>query len=281
MKKSIYNLHPISHKRSCRVRIMLIGAAVFIVSFVFSGTAVAQFDFAGAEAVKIRSYPVKRINGRPVPGPDGMPQPEEVRDGQPVGLQELPAFPVDEDFPGGSILDALQQYQKQDPLGALVPVLAVLQNSYLELVIEKRCYFDAVRIQFEQQPTKKVPSFKEAGLAALMRIVADGVMAADLLRAHNRLRDRYNNGLSRDPKGDQDAMELLRALRLAIALRYNPRVESPALAGIPPREAKKRFKAEVAKGRPVEGKLLIGPLHLVMKAKLDRSKKSPLPPGCK
>ena len=158
--------------------------------------------------------------------------------------------------------------------------MAVLKNGYLELEIEKRCRFDGIKIQYEHQPTKEVPSFQEAGLAALMHIVADGVMAADLLRAHDRLVERYNSGLSTDRKGDQEAMGLLRSLRLAIALRYNPRVESPALAGLSLPKAKERFKADVAKGRPVEAKLIMGPLHLLIKARLDRKEKSPLPPGC-
>ncbi|MFQ5881016.1 MAG: hypothetical protein ACE5I9_00900 [Candidatus Methylomirabilales bacterium] len=258
----------------------LSGAAVLAVLLALPAPAGAQFDFADALAVKIRTYPVKRQDGRVVPGRDGMPQPQAVRDGRAVGLQELPALPVDENFPGGSILDAFQHYQKRDPLGALTPMLAVLKNGYLELDIEKPCHIDAIKIQYEYQPTEKVPSFQEAGLAAFMQIVADGVMAADLQRAYVRLRDRYNNGLSTDPKGDQDAMGLLQALRLVIAVRYNPRVVTPTLADIPPREAKERFKAEVAKGRPVEANLVIGPLRLAMKAKLHRREKSPPPPGC-
>jgi hypothetical protein len=240
----------------------------------------AQFDFADALAVKIRTYPVKRSDGKPVPGPDGMPQPEATSGGKPAKLKEFPDFPIDENFPGGSILASLQFYQKLDPLGAFEPVLAVLHNGYLEMDIEKPCRVDLVKIQFEQKPTEDVPSFREHGIVALMKIIADGAMAADLLRTHNDLRDRYNSGLSTTPKADQDEMAGLRTLRQLIALWYNPRVVSLAFKGLPPQDAKERFKAEVSKGQPLEADLVMGPLRLAMKGKVEQRTKSPAPAGC-
>ncbi len=240
----------------------------------------AQLDFAGAAAVKIRTYPLKRVDGRLVAGGDGMPEPAEVRDGRPGGIAELPAFPVDENQPGGTILQALVHHHRRDPVGALRPVLAVLDNGYLELDIEKACQIDAVRIRYEHQPTPEVPSFREHGLAALMHVVTDAVAAADLHRAHGRLRDRYNRGLSTDPGGDQDAMALFQGLRLAIASRYVPAVTAPGLAGLPPGEARQRFKAALGQGAPLEAELEIGPIRLLVTVKLDRRQKRPAPPGC-
>jgi hypothetical protein len=241
----------------------------------------AQLDFADAVAVKIRTYPVKRQNGRPVPGADGMPQPEALQGGRAAGLVELPAVPVDENFPGGSVMDALQHYQKQDPMAALKATLALLRNGYMDLEIEKSCHVDLVKFQYDHQPTKVVPSVQEAGLTMLTQILADGVKAVELQRAYDRLQDRYNSGLSTDRMRDQEMMAFLQNIRLAIAARYNPRINTPAPAGVTPGEIKERFKAEVAKGKPVEGNLLIGPIHLAIKAKLNRVEKKPLPPSCK
>ena len=241
----------------------------------------AQFDFSGAVAMKLRTYPVKRENGRPAPGKDGMPQPESLSGGRPAGLQELPAVPVDEDFPGGSILDALQHYQKEDPMAALAAMVALLKNGYLEMEIEKSCVVDSVKFQYDQRSTLSAPTFQEAGLAALKQIVADGAKAEALERAYSRLLNGYNNGLSTDRKRDQDMMEVLRRMRYAIAMRYNPRVKTPALAALNTREAKERFKAEVAKGNPVEGELTIGPIELAIKAKMSRNPIKPPPASCK
>jgi hypothetical protein len=268
------------HTRSS-FRLKLIRGTIAVVALALPAVGSAQLDFADAVAVKIRTYPVKRQNGRPVPGPDGMPQPEALSGGRPANLAEFPAVPVDESFPGGSILDALQNYQKQDLMAALNALLALLRNGYMDLEIEKNCRVDVVKFQYDHQPTKVIPSVQETGLTALMQILADGVKAVELQRAYDRLQDRYNSGLSTDQKRDQEMMALLRNMRLAIAVRYNPRVNTPALAGLRPQEAKERFKAEVAKGKPVEGELLIGPIHLAVKAKLNSNAKKPLPPSCK
>ncbi|MBI4573752.1 MAG: hypothetical protein HY713_10785 [candidate division NC10 bacterium] len=263
-----------THVESC------LAAAALALLLVVPASLEAQVDFAGAVAVKIRTFPLKRAQGRPVLGRDGMPEPAAAVGGRPADVRELPTFPVDENFPGASILSALLHYQRRDPLGALAPVVAVLSNGYLELEIEKACHVDTVRIQVEHKPTPEVPAFTERGLGALMHVVTDAVMAADLQRAHTRLRDRYNSGLSTDRKGDQDAMTFFQALRLVIAQRYDPRVTSPALSGLPPAEAKNQFKAALAQGGPVEGDVLIGPLHLAMRAKQDRRDRRPAPPGC-
>lgn len=267
-------------KTFLRFRLTMFRATLALVVLALPAIASAQFDFSDALSVKIRSYPIKRQNGRPVPGPDGMPQPEALQGGRPAGLVELPAVPVDETFPGGSVLDALQHYQKQDPMAGLEATLALLKNGYMDLEIEKTCRVDAIKLQYDHQPTKVVPSFQEAGLTQLGQILADGVKAVELQRAHDLLRDQYNNGLSTDPKRDQEMMALLRTKRLAIAMRYNPRIDAPLPAGVTPRELKERFKVEVAKGKPVEGNLLIGPIHLAIKAKLTSVEKKPLPPSC-
>jgi hypothetical protein len=241
----------------------------------------AQLDFSDAVAAKIRTYPVKRQDGKVVPGKDGMPQPEAMAGKQPANLIELPAVPVNPMFPGGSILDSLARYQKQDPMAALAAMVALLKNGYMELDIEKVCQNDAVKLQYDQRGTLAAPVFQEAGLTALRQIVADGVKAEELERARNRLRDRYDAGLSPDRKKDQEMMQLLSAKRLAIAMRYNPRIKTAAFASLPRRDAKERFKAEVAKGKPVEGDLAIGPIELAVKVLVNRSEKKPLPASCK
>lgn len=271
---------PGSFRRSSFAR-LLVSATITLAASMSPITARAQFDFSDAVAAKIRTYPVRRENGRPVPGPDGMPQAEAAQGGRPANVQELPAVPVNPNFPGGSILDSLQRYQKQDPMAALSAMVALLKNGYMELEIEKICHIDAIKLQYDHRGTMAAPTFQQAGLTALRQVVADGVKAEELERAHNRLRDQYNSGLSTDRKKDEEMMQLLRAKRLAIAMRYNPRVKNAALAALPPRDVKERFKAEVAKGRPVEGELVIGPIELAVKAKLDRSDKKPLPPTCK
>lgn len=241
----------------------------------------AQLDFADAVALKIRTYPVKRQNGRAAPGPDGMPQAEALQKGRPANLVEFPAVPVDESFPGGSILDALRNYQKEDPMAALAALQALMKNGYAELEIEKSCHFDNVKLQYEHKPSHGFPAFGEAGLGAMMQLLADGVKAAELARGEDRLTTRYNSGLSTDGKRDQETIALLRSLRFAIALRYNPRVSAPGLEKLPAQEAKERFKTEIAKGKPVDGEVGFGPLLLAVKAKLSRSDKKPPPPGCK
>lgn len=247
----------------------------------FAAVGEAQFDFSNATAAKLRTYPIKRDKGRPAPGKNGMPQAEAVKGDKPANLTEFPALPVDPNFPGGSILDALQHYQKRDPVAALPAILALLTNGYLELEIEKPCYTDLVKLQYEHRPTQEVPSFQQAGLTVLIEILADGVAAADLLRAYDRLRENYNNGLSTDRKRDQETMATLQRLRLGLALRYDPRVETPALAGLTPRQVKERFKAEVAKGKPLEGSFAIGPIQLAVKAKVERTPQKPRPASCK
>jgi hypothetical protein len=241
----------------------------------------AQLDFSDAVAAKIRTYPVKRQDGKTVPGKDGMPQPETMAGKQPGNLIELPAVPVNPNFPGGSILDSLARYQKQDPMAALAAMVALLKNGYMELDVEKVCHNDAIKLQYDHRGTMAAPVFQEAGLTALRQIVADGVKAEEMERAHNRLRDQYNSGLSTDGKKDQEMMQLLTAKRIAIAMRYNPRIKNQALVALRPREAKERFKAEVAKGKPVEGDLVIGPIDLAVKVLLNRSEKKPLPASCK
>ena len=256
-------------------------AAVLISLLALPATGAAQLDFAGAVSLKVRTYPVKLQNGKPVSGPDGMPQAEALQKGQPANLIELPAVPVDENFPGGSILDALRSYQKEDPMAALAALQALLKNGYTELEIEKTCQIDSVKLQYEHKPSHGFPAVGEAGLGAMMQLVLDGVKAAELARGEDRLTARYNSGLSTDGKRDQETIALLRSLRFAVALRYNPRVQAPGLESLPPQEAKERFKAEIAKGKPVEGDVHFGPLHLAVKAKLARSAKKPAPPGCK
>lgn len=262
-------------------RLTLIQAAVMISLLALPAIGSAQLDFADAVTVKIRTYPVKRENGRPVPGPDGMPQPEALTKGRPANLMELPAVPVDENFPGGSVLAALTVYQKENPIAALPAMLALLRNGYIELEIEKSCHVDAVKLQFEHKPGHGFPYVQEAGLTALMQILVDGVKAAELGRGEERLTTRYNNGLSTDRQRDQETIAMLRALRYAIAIRYNPQVKAPGIESLPPQEAKDRFKAEVAKGKPLDGDLQIGPLHLVVRVKSTRIEKTPLPPECK
>ena len=253
----------------------------FAVLLGMPASAWAQFDFADARAIKIRTYPVKRDGGKVVPGPDGMPQPKGGSARRPAGLKELPALPVDADFPGASILFAYSHYQKQDLLGSLEPILGIMENGYLEFDLVKPCHIDTIKLQYEHKPNESVPSFKEEGLASLVLFFAEGAASSDLLNAYTRLKNRYNNGLSADPKADHDIMTRLQALRLAIAVRYIPRVEAPAFEGLKPLEATKRFKAEVAKGKPVVGTLLIGSLELAVKAKLDRKSRSPVPAACK
>jgi hypothetical protein len=275
-----------SHRQSSRSK--FVRAAIFVLIFACPVVAEAQFDFAGALTVKIRTYPIKREGGRPAPGKDGMPQPEALDKGRPANLQEFPAVPVAENFPGGSIMDALQFYQKTDAMAALAALQALLKNGYVELDIEKACHIDAVKLQYDHRPGHGFPSYEEAGLTALMQVLLDGVKAAELTRAEDRLRDRYNNGLSTNGPRDQETIAALQAMRLAIAIRYNPRINAKAAAESPsPQDAqaaqaaKDLFKAEVAKGKPLDGDLRIGPLHLVVKAKLDHHVKNPLPPSCK
>jgi len=247
----------------------------------FASRVEAQFDFAGAQSLKIRTYPIKQEKGRAVLGQDGMPQALASSNGRPASLVELPAVPVNEDFPGGSILVALTQYQKQDPAAALVAILALLKNSYLELEIEKTCRVDAIKIQYDHRPSVAFPAFQEAGLTSIKQILADGAKASDLFRTEEWLRRRYNSGRSTNLEGDQETMALLRSLRLAIAQRYNPRVVAPALKGLSGQAAKERFKSLVASGKPVEGELFIGPLHLTVRTRLDQTEKKPLPPTCR
>lgn len=265
---------------SRRGAIWLVASLLCVAALALPSPASAQFDFTDALVVKLRTYPVKRQDGKPVHGSDGMPQPEAVRGGRPVGLKELPAFPVDQNFPGGSILDALFQYHRRDPMAALDPVVALLKNGYLEMDIVKPCIVDAVKIQFEQKPTKAVPSFNEHGIASLMKILVDGTLAARLDRTSDRLRDRYNAGISTTPEADQNNMAALQVARFTIAKWYNPRVVSVAWKDLPPIEAKKRFKAEVLKGQPLETVLVMGPLRLAIRGKADRQKLTPPPAGC-
>ena len=269
------------HRGLSAARTAFVQAAVMISLLALPAIGRAQLDFSDAVAVKIRTYPVKRENGRPVPGKDGMPQPEALSKGQPANLQELPAVPVDENFPGGSVLAALTVYQKENPIAALPAILGLLRNGYIDLEIEKSCHIDAVKLQYEHKPGHGFPSVQEAGLTALMQILVDGVKAAELGRGEERLTTRYNNGLSTDRQRDQETIAMLRALRYAIAIRYNPRVIAPGIESLPPQEAKDRFKAEVAKGKPLDGDLQIGPLQLVVRVKLNRIEKTPLPPECK
>jgi len=165
-------------------------------------------------------------------------------------------------------------------MGSLAAMVALLKNGYLEMEIEKRCAVDSVKFQYDQRSTASAPTFDEAGLAALKQVLADGAKAEEFERAHSRLVDRYNNGLSTDPRRDQELMEAVQRARYAIAMRYDPRIKTPALAALPPREAKERFKAEVAKGRPVEGDMTIGPVELHIKALVASAPKKPLPPSC-
>lgn len=259
---------------------LMLGIVCLVVGGVAS-RAQAQFDFAGAQSVKIRTYPIKQENGRAVLGQDGMPQALTSSGGRPANLVELPAVPVDEDFPGGSILNALTEYQKQNPAAALAAIVALLKNSYLELEIEKTCRVDAIKIQYDHRPSVAFPAFQEAGLTSIKQILADGAKVSDLFRTEEWLQRRYNTGRSTNPEGDQETMALLRSLRLAIAQRYNPRVVAPALKGLSAQAAKERFKGLVASGKAVEGELFIGPLHLAVRTRLDQSEKKPLPPTCR
>jgi hypothetical protein len=281
MKKFYFRRGLPAEENLSRRRRTLIQAAVLIFLLVMPAIGRAQLDFSDAVTVKIRTYPVKRESGRPIPGPDGMPQPEALSNGRPANLQELPAVPVDENFPGGSVMAALAVYQKENPVAALPSILGLLKNGYIELEIEKSCHLDAVKLQFEHKPGHGFPSVQEAGLTSLMQILVDGVKAAELGRGAERLTARYNNGLSTDRSRDQETIAMLRALRYAIAIRYNPRVKAPGIESLPPQEAKDRFKAEVAKGKPIDGDLQIGPLHLVVKVKSTRIELKPLPPECK
>jgi hypothetical protein len=259
----------------------LLIAIMGLIAGSFASRVEAQFDFAGAQSVKIRTYPIKQEKGRAVLGQDGMPQALASSNGRPANLVELPAVPVNEDFPGGSILDALTQYQKQDSAAALAAILALLRNSYVELEIEKSCRVDAIKIQYDHRPSVAFPAFQEAGLTSIKQILADGAKASNLFRTEEFLRRRYNTGRSTNPEKDQETMALSRSLRLAIAQRYNPRVVAPALKGLSAQEAKERFKGLVASGKAVEGELFIGPLHLAVRARLEQSEKKPLPPTCK
>lgn len=281
MSRSIAFLPRAAGQRAFSRRRIVAGLIAVAAVSVAAPPAAAQFDFSDALSAKIRTYPVKRDKSRPVPGKDGMPQPEALRGGRPVGVTEFPALPLDQNFPGGSMLDALQHYQKQDALEGLTGMLALLKNGFLELEIEKFCHVDVIKLQYEHRPTKGVPSFEEAGLGLLMGIVADGAKAAELQRIHERLLEQYNSGLSTNRERDQETMAAVTKLRLVIAARYNPRVSAPFAAKLPPREAKERFKAEVAKGKPVAGELTMGALNLAVRAKLDHRAQSPLPAACK
>jgi hypothetical protein len=243
--------------------------------------AYGQIDFSNAVAVKIRTYPVKRDNGKVVPAADGMPQPESMQGKQPANLTELPAVPVNPLFPGGSILDSLIRYQKQDATAALAAMIALLKNGYMELDLEKVCSNDAIKLQYEHRGTMAAPKYQDAGLTALKQIVADGVKAEELERARNRLRERYNAGLSPDRKKDQEMIRFLEAKRLAIAMRYDPRLKNQALASVARRDVKERFKQELAKGKPVDGDLAIGPVELSVRMKLSRTDKKPTPAACR
>jgi hypothetical protein len=240
-----------------------------------------QIDFSNAVAVKIRTYPVKRDNGKVVPAADGMPQPESMQGKQPANLIELPAVPVNPMFPGGSILDSLVRYQKHDAVAALAAMIALLKNGYMELDLEKVCSNDAIKLQYTHRGTMAAPNYQEAGLTALKQIVADGVKAEELERARSRLRDRYNAGLSPDRKKDQEMIQFLDAKRLAIAMRYNPRLKNQAFASVARRDAKERFKQELAKGKPVDGDLAIGPVELTVRMRLARIEKKPVPAACR
>ena len=262
------------------MRAALWGSTVLAALLLLPAPAMAQFDFADAVAVQIRTYPVKFKDGQMVPGPDGMPVPRARRGGKPAELTELPTFVIDESAPGAWMLDAFQHYMKQDPLAALAALLAVIENGYLEIEIDKRCSRDTARIAFEHIPTEGVPAFKEAGLAMLMKPLADAVMAAELQREYLALRDQYNTGLSIKPKDDQKTIDRLRLVRIAIGIRYNPRVLHPALDGLHPFVAKQVFKAALAKGEPLQATLVMGPIQLDMRAKVDRRAKRPLPAGC-
>ncbi|MDV2502325.1 MAG: hypothetical protein RX318_00010 [bacterium] len=256
------------------------GAAALAALLALPAPAYAQFDFADAFAVQIRTYPVKFKDGQMVPGPDGMPQPKGGSARRPAELTELPTFAIDASAPGAWMLDAFQHYMKQDPLAALAALLAVIENGYLEIEIDKRCSRDTARIAFEHIPTEGVPAFKEAGLAMLMKPLADAVMAAELQRESLALRDQYNTGLSKKPKADQKAIARLRVVRFAIGARYNPRVVHPALDGLHPFVAKQVFKAALANGEPLQATLVMGPIRLDMRAKVERRAKRPLPAGC-
>jgi hypothetical protein len=260
-----------------RWRRAILGFAIVLVPTVTH----AQIDFANAVAVKIRTYPIKRDNGKAVAGADGMPQAESMQGKQPANLIELPAVPVNPMFPGGSILDSLVRYQKHDAAAALAAMTALLKNGYMELDLEKVCSNDAIKLQYDQRGTIAAPSFQQAGLTALKQIVADGVKAEELERARNRLRERYNAGLSPDRKRDQEMIQFLEAKRLATAMRYDPRLKNQALASLPPSDAKERFKQELAKGKPVDGDLAIGPVELSVRMKLSRTDKKPVPAACR
>lgn len=256
-------------------------AVLGLVIAVVPTAAHAQIDFANAVAVKIRTYPIKRDNGKAVPGADGMPQAESMQGKQPANLIELPAVPVNPMFPGGSILDSLVRYQKHDAVAALAAMIALLKNGYMELDLEKVCSNDAIKLQYDQRGTMAAPTFQQAGITALKQIVADGVKAQELERARNRLRERYNAGLSPDRKRDQEMIQFLEAKRLAIAMRYDPRLKNQAFASLERRDAKDRFKQELAKGKPIDGDLAIGPVELSVRMKLSRTDKKPTPAACR
>lgn len=262
------------------LRAALCSSTILAALLLLSAPAYAQFDFADAVAVQIRTYPVKFKEGQMAPGPDGMPLPRARRGGRPADLTELPTFAIDESAPGAWMLDAFQHYMKQDPLAALAALLALVENGYMEIEIDKRCSRDTARIAFEHLATEEVPAFKEAGLAMFMKPLADAVMAAELQREHVGLRDKYNTGVSKKPKADHDAIARLRAVRFAIGIRYNPRVVHPALDGLHPFVAKQVFKAALAKGEPLQATLVMGPIRLDMRAKVERRAKRPLPAGC-
>jgi hypothetical protein len=242
--------------------------------------ALAQLDFTDSVAVRLVTYPVKRDGGSVVPGSDGMPRPASTRGGKPAGLNMIPTFPVHENAPGAWIIRAFRQYLKQDPVAFLGVVRALMDNGYVELHIAKRCATDVAKIQYEHLPTAEVPSFKEAGLTALMQIVADAAVAVNLGRMRYLLRDRYNAGLVIDPAGAQKAMARFYASQLGLASKYEPLVATPVLAHMPPGVVNEWFKAEVSEGKPVDGILLIGPLRVAIKALVSKKTTSPAPAGC-
>ena len=280
MNHLFYDPRSLASRRRFWPCILLAGAAALAVLLALPSPAAAQFDFADARTVKFTTYPVKRDEGKPVAGPDGMPQPKAIRGGRPVGLTELPSFLIRDDAPGAWMLDALQHYIKRDPIAGLAVLLAILENRYLELEVEKLCSRDTIKISYEHLPTEEVPAFKEAGLSSLMTLLADALRANDLQREYLGIRDRYNAGLTLTPKADQETIERLRGFRFGIALRYNPRVVHPALEDLPPPIAKELFKAAAAKGQPLETNLVIGPLYLAMLVKVDRIEMRPPPAGC-
>jgi hypothetical protein len=213
----------------------LIAALGFAAILALPRTALAQLDFTNSVAVRLVTYPVKRDGGSVVSGSDGMPQPTSKRGGKPTSLNMLPTFPVHENAPGAWMIRAFRHYLRQDPVAFLGVVRALMDNGTWNSISPSAALRTSRKSSTNTSRRRRSPPLKEAGLTALIQIVADAAVAVNLGWMRDLLRDRYNAGLVIDPAGAQEAMARFYASQLGLANKYDPLVATSALAHLPPR----------------------------------------------